>query len=185
MIQRCLPRPIFDHFPILLDSDGVRTGPSTFRFELMWLKFEGFNEILKGWWQNLQFHALRMVTFWDDLEKERGLGLEEIEDLAKTKDDFKSWVLLEEIFWRQKSKETWLKEGDRNARFFHNMANAHRRRNCFKSISINDRRLDKEAEIKEGLVDAFQNLLSAPGDWHPTLPDIALSEILPEDATKL
>ena len=65
------------------------------------------------------------------------------------------------------------------------MANTHRRRNCFKSININGKRLDKEAEIKEGLVDAFQNLLSAPGAWRPTLPDIALSEIGLEDATKL
>ena len=108
VIQRCLSRPISDHFPILLDSDGVRTGPSLFRFKLTWLKFDGFKEILKGWWQNLQFHrsfsfiltaklkalkgilktlnrevfgrveaskkeALRRVTFWDDLEKERSL----------------------------------------------------------------------------------------------------------------
>ena len=65
------------------------------------------------------------------------------------------------------------------------MANAHKRRNCFKSISINGRRLDKEAEIKEGLVDAFQNLLPASSGWHPTLPEIALSEIEPKDATKL
>ena len=55
----------------------------------------------------------------------------------------------------------------------------------FKSISINGRRLDKEAEIKEGLVDAFQNMLLTPGGWRPTLPEIALSEIGPEDATKL
>ena len=48
VIQRCPPRPVSDHFPILLDSDGVRTGPSPFRFELMWLKFEPFKEILQG-----------------------------------------------------------------------------------------------------------------------------------------
>ena len=35
VMQSCLPRPVFDHCPILLDSDGVRTGPSPFRFELM------------------------------------------------------------------------------------------------------------------------------------------------------
>ena len=57
VIQRCLPWPISDHSPILLDSDGVRTGPSPFRFELMWLKFEGFKELLKGWWQGLQFNG--------------------------------------------------------------------------------------------------------------------------------
>ena len=168
VIQRCLLMPVFDQFPILLDSDGVRMGPSPFRFELMWLKFEGFKEILNGWWQNLQFHgsfsfiltaklkalkgilktwnkevfdkvetnkkdALCRVTFWDDLEKERGLGLEEVEERAKARDDFKSWALLEEISWRQKSRETWLKEGDRNTGFFHRMTNAHRRRNCFKT----------------------------------------------------
>ena len=38
-------------------------GPSAFRFELMWLKYEGFKETLKGWWQNpvpwfLQLHSL-------------------------------------------------------------------------------------------------------------------------------
>ena len=56
-IQRCLPRPTFDHSPILSDSDGIRIGPSPFRFKLMWLKYEGFKEILKGWWQSLVFHG--------------------------------------------------------------------------------------------------------------------------------
>ena len=55
--QRCLSRPVSDHFPILLNSDGVRMGPSPFRFELMWLKYEGFKEILNGWWQNLHFYG--------------------------------------------------------------------------------------------------------------------------------
>ena len=220
VIQRRLPRPVSDHFPIMLDSEGVRTGPSPFRFELMWLKYEGFKEILKGWWQNLQYHgsfsfiisaklkalkdllknwnrevfgkveyqkkdALRRVSYWDELEKERGLSLEEVEARVKAKDDFKSWALMEETSWLQKFRETWLKEGDRNTGFFHRMANAHKRRNCLKSISINGRKLDKEAEIKEGLVNTFQNLLSDPGGWRPPLPDLALNEIGPEEAARL
>ena len=187
----------------------------------MWLKYDGFKEILKGWWQNLQFHgsfsfiisaklkalkdllkiwnrevfgkveyqkkdALRKVNYWDELEKDRGLSLEEIEARVKAKDDFKSWALMEETSWRQKSRETWLKEGDRNTGFFHRMANAHRRRNCLKSININGRKLDKEAEIKEGLVNAFQNLLSDPGGCPPPpLPDLALNEIGHEEAARL
>ena len=63
---------------------------------------------------------------------------------------------------RRKSRETWLKEGDRNIDFFHRMANAHRRRNFLNNIRINGRKLVKESDIKDGLVNAFQNLLSAP-----------------------
>ena len=34
-------------------------------------------------------------------------------------------------------------------------------------------------------MDAFQNLLSTPGGWHPILLEIALNEIGYEEATKL
>ena len=125
------------------------------------------------------------MSFWDELEKERGLGLKEAEDRAKAKEDFKSWALMEETSWRQKSRETWLKERDRNTGFFHRMANAHKRRNCLKSISINGRKIEKEAEIREGLVNAFHNLLSALGGWCPPLPDLALNAIGYEEAARL
>ena len=220
VIQCCLPRPVSDHCPILLDSEGVRMGPTPFRFELMWLKHEGFKETLKGWWQNLQFHgsysfilsaklkalkgilktwnrevfglvdtnkkdALRRVSFWDDLEKERDLNMEEVEERVKARADFKRWALAEEISWRQKSRETWLKEGDRNMGFYHRTANAHRRRNFFSSICIHGRKLVKEAEIKDGLVAAFQNLFSDTGGWSPSLPDMAINVIGSEEADRL
>ena len=128
---------------------------------------------------------MRRVSFWDECEKVRGLTLEEAEERVKARADFKSWALMEEISWRQKLRETWLKEGDRNTDFFHRMANAHMRRNCLNSICINDRKLDKEADIKEGLVDTFQNLLSAPGGWSPSLPDLNLNRIGFEEAASL
>ena len=55
-VSQCiLPRPVFDHFPFLLDGGGVRRGPIPFHFENMWLKEEGFKELLRGWWQGFNY----------------------------------------------------------------------------------------------------------------------------------
>ena len=218
--QSTLPRPVSDHCPVMLNSDGIKSGPSPFRFENMWLKFEGFKDLLRDWWQSLHFsgsysfilasklkalkgilktwnkevfgrvdqnkkEALSIISFWDDVEKEKELSLEEAEKREKAREDYKEWVDLEEVSWRQKSREIWLKEGDRNTGFFQRMANSHRRRNSFSSISINGRRLVKETEVKEGLVDAFQSLLSASNNWCPPFPDLCLNLIGADQTAKL
>ncbi|RVX04070.1 hypothetical protein CK203_015497 [Vitis vinifera] len=61
----------------------------------------------------------------------------ELEARKEAKEDFKKWALMEEISWRQKSRETWLKEGNKNTGFFHKMTNSNRRRNCLKKIKVN------------------------------------------------
>ena len=129
--------------------------------------------------------ALSRILFWDNLEKDKALSLEESEEREKAREEYKKWVDLEEVSWRQKSRETWLKEGDRNTSFFHRMANSHRRRNSIRSISINGRRCVKEPEIKEGLVGAFQSLLSAPSNWCPPLPDLRFNMIGADQVSKL
>ena len=63
VIQSTLPRPVFDHSPILLDSVGIKSGPSPFRFENMWLKFEGFKDLLRDWWKAFTFLA-PSILFW-------------------------------------------------------------------------------------------------------------------------
>ena len=48
MIQSTLPRPVSNHCPVLLDSEGINFGSLPFRFEIMWLKFDGFKDLLRG-----------------------------------------------------------------------------------------------------------------------------------------
>ena len=62
--------------------------------------------------------------------------------------------------WRQKSREVWLKEGGRNSRFFHKMANTHRRHNDIVSLKINKAWVNEGLDLKEGIVNAFQVLLT-------------------------
>ena len=78
-----------------------------------------------------------------------------------------------------------MKDGDRNTRFFHRMTNSHKRRNTLLNISINGRRLVQDTEIKEGLVDAFQNLIFAPNSWLSLLPDLLFIVIGDVQAAKL
>ena len=53
-IQFVLARPVSDHFIILLDGGGMRKGSMPFRFENMWLKEEGFKEVLRKWWKGIR-----------------------------------------------------------------------------------------------------------------------------------
>lgn len=46
---------ISDHRPILLESGDWDATPSYFKFENMWLQFEGFVDKLKNWWQSYNF----------------------------------------------------------------------------------------------------------------------------------
>ena len=68
-----------------------------------------------------------------------------------------------------KSRELWLKEGDKNSKFFHKMVNAQRRKNFLASIIVDGRKLTEESEIKKGVVNAFQNILLEKGDWRPSI----------------
>ena len=72
---------------------------------------------------------------------------------------------LEEVHWRQLSRELWLREGDRNTGFFHRMANAHRRNNSMDKIKINGVWLSEEKEVREGVANAYQHLLTENSKW--------------------
>jgi hypothetical protein len=45
----------FDHFPILLDCDGIQEGKKPFKFENMWQKEAGVVDRVRQWWSSYSF----------------------------------------------------------------------------------------------------------------------------------
>lgn len=51
------------------------------------------------------------------------------EDISAATKELHEALKTEEIFWRQKSRVLWLREGDRNSKFFHAATKQRRARN--------------------------------------------------------
>ena len=114
-----------------------------------------------------------------------GLSLEELEARRRVVEDFSKWASMEETLWRQKSRQLWLKEGDKNSQFFHKMINARSRRNFLVAIKVNGGRLIREDEVKEEVVNGFQRVFSETDDWRPSINGLPFLVLESEEARAL
>ena len=72
--------------------------------------------------------VLSQSVTWNEIENSYILSLAKLREEKDELRKVQKMDMLEEISRRQKSREVWLKEGDRNSRCFHKMANAHRKK---------------------------------------------------------
>lgn len=112
------------------------------------LKLKRLKERIKEWTKNhfgdvccTKANILEEIQSLDIREGLHILLDEESSNRGLLKDRYERKVKEEEIKWRQPSQCRWLKEGDKNTKFFHGMASARLRRNMINSLLDGNSRL--------------------------------------------
>jgi hypothetical protein len=104
---------------------------------------------------------------------------------AKVISDLERYALMEQVSSRQKSRELWLRDGDKCRKFFHQMANSNRRNKSIESLMVNCIVSIDHSEIREHIVQDYKSLYTKQFSWQPKLNGISFDSIAEVEANWL
>nr|POE60828.1 hypothetical protein CFP56_39840 [Quercus suber] len=135
-----------------------------FQFEAAWIKDNGCNSVVEKAWESVssstafsrlykkQVATREALRKWNkevfgncqDRINRLMRNINEVQQKSPSKENGRieealqlellEWLMRSEILWKQKSRELWLKEGNKNMKFFHLSTIIRRRHNSFNVI---------------------------------------------------
>ncbi|XP_026429888.1 uncharacterized protein LOC113326359 [Papaver somniferum] len=186
-----LPRDSYDHCPmhIGLNYEDIFM-PRPFHFMAMWIGDPTCRDIIANSWSvnvvgspayrlkakllitkkglrdwnkssfgNIQTNISIIMT---DLAELQLSNPTDTSNTSRFKARFKYLCNLEELYWKDKSREVWLMEGDKNSLYFHRVTLFRRKRNAISWIknSLNTILTDRDS-IGTSFIDYLKNLYSS------------------------
>ncbi|KAK7823975.1 hypothetical protein CFP56_034967 [Quercus suber] len=163
-----------------------------FKFESMWLRDERCKDVVKEVWERGQVinseHPFtqcleecrsslsswnkstfghvgrRIAVLQTKLQwmEERNSGDVNMDEMHEVKSKLNRMQLVEEDMWHQRSRNCWLKAGDRDTSFFHTKAsNRHQYNSISKIRGLNEVWLEDEETIGSTFVEYFKQLFTS------------------------
>ncbi|XP_062099802.1 uncharacterized protein LOC133805647 [Humulus lupulus] len=203
-----------DHCPLLLDPSPIQHFQriKSFRFENAWLREPMCKLIVEDTWamnvggsifEKLDACSKTLEVWGNDITgnffRRIGLCRERLRSLKGRNDPTSlrqyheaSTNLFEaltqkEVFWKQRSKQVWLREGDQNSKYFHASARARRRSNRIISLCNEQGMSIGWADgLQDLIVDYFQHLFTpSASDWGPVVDILTPRLSVEQNATLL
>ncbi|XP_074300217.1 uncharacterized protein LOC141631449 [Silene latifolia] len=188
-----LNREWSNHAPLKVVFDGrIREEGGSrrkFRFEHVWVGEEGCEATTKRAWERDDSDVLATIdSYARDLQKWKGVSIgkvfkelrskrlrlkklnegnrsvREVEERRRVTRDISKLLRQEELFWRQTSRAIWLKERDKNTKFFHRKAGQRKQRNHIHKLITDEGRVVERTEEAAGVaVEYFKQLFTMTG----------------------
>jgi hypothetical protein len=207
-----LTSPVSDHCPILVNIEKEVFMPNRQKkrqYEIFWEREADLNERVANAWQEAgaKHNVADILSGLDNVmealqgwsKRKFGNVLRELDkarkhlemlqvtnadqrDIRKATDHMQELLYREEMLWLQRSRITWLKEGDKNTRFFHQKAVWRARRNKIKKLKCDDGTWNEVPSDMERMATSyFQELFTRdPSLNADRLLDMVQEKVTPE-----
>ncbi|CAA0835183.1 DNAse I-like superfamily protein, partial [Striga hermonthica] len=185
---------------------------SRFHFDKRWIGKEGFEETVQHAWKTkvsgTPFYQLKekikhvrtALLIWSSKFQTQNQALisqltnklqmlnqdksgSQWESWENTRRDLEKAHRQEEMFWQQKARLKWLREGDSNTRFFHTLTLQRRRFNAItRLLTSRGQAVTNQEDIASHIAEFYKNLFSSEGSWGgdallPLIPTTITSEL--------
>ncbi|WMV33011.1 hypothetical protein MTR67_026396 [Solanum verrucosum] len=144
-----------------------------------------WNKEVFGKLEEQRSQALNDLTNLEQSSEGRILSEAENAQMINLQTHLEQLAKIEEVSWRQKSRCLWLKDGDRNTKYFQSVANANRRYNCIDKLKIAEHVIEDKREIKEEILSYYQHLYTENEPWRPLARFENLARISEAESTWL
>lgn len=108
--------------------------------------------------ESRKLSCLQKIESLKERNMERGLEEEEKAKMMENEKDYHKILRMEEISWLQKSKVSWLKEGDKNTKLFHKTACWREANNYMSHLKVDGEWIYDQVRIREAVEQFYSNL---------------------------